>query len=186
MGQRGLDHTPAPVQVPGRLYPIDLEYVPPNPEQAGGAAGPSGGARGADPPPAARGAGGQGGGARGGRGGGKGGAGGKQQQQDAIDPAPYLRLLQVRACDSQNASIAGRHQVRDATKSERLADAWAVCAHVLRHTCRRGLTASTPSRSAATCWCLWRAWLTSLRCATRCGCTPPRRAAGWCCRCTAR
>ncbi|KAG2430712.1 hypothetical protein HYH02_013554 [Chlamydomonas schloesseri] len=81
------------VQIPGRLYPIQLVYVPPEGaaadearRRAGGGAGGSSKGGGVGGSSRSGGAGGSG------RGGGRGGSGG--QGSDQIDPAPYLRLLQ--------------------------------------------------------------------------------------------
>ncbi|KAL6754390.1 putative ATP-dependent RNA helicase DHX34-like protein [Haematococcus lacustris] len=76
------------IQVPGRLYPIELEYCPPAQPKPENAGQPQAGKRGAGCGPSST---------RQGKGGGsgKGGAGrAGAGEADAIDPTPYLRLLQ--------------------------------------------------------------------------------------------
>jgi hypothetical protein len=73
-------------QVPGRLYPIELEYCPPITSKEPAASKERRDDRDNDGKARA-------GGGRDGKGGGK---GAKDASQEAIDPGPYLRLLQVR------------------------------------------------------------------------------------------
>jgi HrpA-like RNA helicase len=80
-------------QVPGRLYPIELEYCPPITSKEPAASKERRDDRDSDGKARA-------GGGRDGKGGGK---GAKDASQEAIDPGPYLRLLQVRERDSMAA-----------------------------------------------------------------------------------